>query len=224
LIKIKDEDFNIKYKLQANLNILPTHILRFDDPEEFKIIMNEFYFHLKNKLSGYDKAIYWILWLLEWEKKHKKNKEHWTIPIRKVNIKNDKDKCDFIWIIWEIIFEELKERHEKILKTIIKVLYALFLNNYTSSRRNGRIFLIYNSIGYLTNTIDYNKPIRLNEMLYIQTQSNINKMYELIKKNEINNAPIKPAKLEKKDKKISEKNIENEKMQDKLNIFNNLDF
>ena len=46
LIKIKEEDFDIKNKLQANLNILPTHILRFDDPEEFKIIMNEIYFHL----------------------------------------------------------------------------------------------------------------------------------------------------------------------------------
>jgi len=100
------------------------------------------------------------------------------------------------------------------------------LNNYTSSRRNGRIFLIYNSIGYLTNTIDYNKPIRLNEILYIQTQSNINKMYELIKKNEINNAPIKPPKITTaKGKNIGkniEKNIEKEKMLDKLNIFNDL--
>jgi len=223
LIKIKGEDFNIKNKLQANLNILPTHILRFDDPEEFKIIMNEFYFHLKNRLSGYDKAIYWILWLLEWEKKHKKQKQQWAIPVRKVNIKNDKDKCDFIWIIWEIIFEELKERHEKILKTIIKVLYALFLNNYTSSRRNGRIFLIYNSIGYLTNTIEYNKPIRLNEILYIQTQSNINKMYELIKKNEINNAPIKPPKIPALKGKNLEKDIEKEKMLDKLNLFNDFE-
>ena len=75
LIKIKPEDFDIKNKLQANTNILPSHILRFDDPEEFKIIMNEIFYHLKNKLFGYDKCIYWILWLIEWEKKHKKIKK-----------------------------------------------------------------------------------------------------------------------------------------------------
>ena len=36
----------------------------------------------KCELCGYDKCIYWIIWLLEWEKKHKKNKENWTIPSR----------------------------------------------------------------------------------------------------------------------------------------------
>ena len=92
--------------------------------------INEFYFHLKNQLSGYDKAIYWILWLLEWEKKHKKNKETWIISERKVNIKNSKDKCDFIWIIWDTIFEELKNRNNNMLKNIIKVLYSLYINKF----------------------------------------------------------------------------------------------
>ena len=111
----------------------------------------------------------------------KKNKEDWTIPKRNVNIKKDKDKCDFIWIIWEIIFEELKCRDDKLLKTIIKVLYSLFIHEYTSGKRTERMFIIYNSIGHLTNKIDYKKDIRLNEVLYIQTQSNINKMYEIMK-------------------------------------------
>ena len=222
LIKIKEEDFNIKNKLQANSNILPSHILRFDDPEEFKIIMNEIYFHLKNQLSGYDKSIYWIIWLLEWEKKHKKNKETWTIPPRNVNVKKEKDKCDFIWIIWEIIFEELKNRQEKILQTIIKVLYSLFIHGYTSGKRTERIFIVYNAIGHLTNKIDYNKPIRLNEVLYIQTQSNINKIYELMKKNEKNNIP-KEVKQKVSKKKVV-KNLEKEKMLDKLNIFNDISY
>jgi len=223
LIKIKENDFNIKDKLQANLNILPSHILRFDDPEEFKIIMNEIYFHLKNQLSGYDKTIYWIIWLLEWEKKHKKNKENWTIPSRNVNIKKDKDKCDFIWIIWEIIFEELKNRQDKILQTIIKILYALFIHEFTSGKRNERIFIVYNAVGHLTNKIDYKKDIRLNEVLFIQTQSNINKMYEIMKPYEKNNLPKKPENP-KKIKNKSEKDLEIEKMQDKLNIFNDITF
>ena len=225
LIKIKPEDFNIKNKLQANTNILPSHILRFDDPEEFKIIMNEIFYHLKNKLFGYDKSIYWIIWLIEWEKKHKKNKETWSVPPRNVNVKKEKDKCDFIWIIWEIIFEELKYRDEKILNTIIKVLYSLFTHEYTSGKRTERIFIVYNAIGHLTNKIDYDKKIRLNEILYIQTQSNINKVYEMMKPHEKNNLPKKPEKINKKlTKNLSEKQLDKEKMQDKLNIFNDITF
>ena len=222
LIKIKEEDFNIKNKLQANLNILPSHILRFDDPEEFKIIINEIFFHLKNQLSGYDKAIYWIIWILEWEKKHKKNKEDWIIPKRDVNIKKDKDKCDFIWIIWETIFEELKCRDNKLLTTIIKVLYSLFIHEYTSGKRTERMFIVYNAIGHLTNKIDYNKNIRLNEVLYIQTQSNINKMYEIMKKNEKNNIIVSKQLDKKESKNLKKKDLNKEKMIDKLNIFNDI--
>ena len=81
------------------------------------------------------------------------------------------------------------------------------------------MFIVYNSIGYLTNKIDYKKPIRLNEVLYIQTQSNINKMYEIMKKHE-KNIPVIQDKPDKK--KISDEDFEKEIMQDKLNIFNEI--
>lgn len=222
LFKIKEGDFNIKSSLQANIHILPSNILRFDDPEELKIIINEFYFHLKNQLSGYDKAVYWILWLLEWERKHKKNKETWTISERKVDIKNNKDKCDFIWIIWETIFIELSNRNNKMVTNNIKVLYSLYINNYTSSKRNTRLFIIYNAIGHLTNTLDYNKSIRNNMTVFIQTQANINKMYEIVKKNEVNKLIIKEDKNNNKkpNDNQSEELIGLEIMNDKLNIFN----
>tara|TARA_B100001059_G_scaffold234776_1_gene278200 strand:+ start:589 stop:1680 length:1092 start_codon:yes stop_codon:yes gene_type:complete len=223
LLKIKDSDMNISNKLQANIHILPSSILRFDDPEELKIIINEFYFHLKNQLSGYDKAVYWILWLLEWERKHKKNKENWTIPERKVNIKADKDKGDFIWIIWETIFVEMNNRDNNMMKNCIKVLYSLYTNNYTGSKRNTRIFLVYCAIGHLTNNLDYTKSIRLNHAVFIQTQANINKMYEIVKRSEKNNVVTKPVeKVKKKDEKKSEEKIELEKMNDRLSGFNEL--
>jgi uncharacterized membrane protein (UPF0127 family) len=77
----------------------------------------------------------------------------------------------------------------------------------------------------LTNKIDYDKKIRLNEILYIQTQSNINKVYEMMKPHEKNNLPKKPEKINKKlTKNLSEKQLDKEKMQDKLNIFNDITF
>ena len=56
--------------------------------------------------------------------------------------------------------------------------------------------------------------------VFIQTQSNINKMYDIAKKNEVNNTPIKVEPVKKKDEKKSEEQIGLEIMNDKLNIFN----
>ena len=86
------------------------------------------------------------------------------------------------------------------------------------------MFIVYNAIGHLTNKIDYNKKIRINEILYIQTQSNINKVYEMMKPHEKNNLPKKSEKIPKSKKKLSEKDLDKEKMQDKLNIFNDITF
>ena len=62
---------SIKSKMNATMQLLPSHIIKFTDPEELRIIMNEFFFNLKNNLGGYDKASYWVSWLIQWEKINK---------------------------------------------------------------------------------------------------------------------------------------------------------
>ena len=66
------------------MNILPAHIIHFNDPEELRIIMNEIYTLLKNPQIGYDKCCYWVLWLLRYEVIHKKRKKIWIIDEREV--------------------------------------------------------------------------------------------------------------------------------------------
>jgi len=59
--------------------------------------------------------------------------------------------------------------------------------------------------------------------VFIQTQANINKMYEIVKKSEKNNVVTKPVeKVKKKYEKKSEEKIELEKMNDRLSGFNEL--
>ena len=56
--KVIDNDFqytNIQNKLSATMQILPSSIIKFTDPEELKIIMNEFLFHLKIVYGYYGK-------------------------------------------------------------------------------------------------------------------------------------------------------------------------
>ena len=73
----EDFDFeNIKKRLCAEMNILPPHIIKFNDPNELKIIINEIYTLLKNKQFGYERSCFWIMWLMKWESIHKKKKKN----------------------------------------------------------------------------------------------------------------------------------------------------
>ena len=56
----EDSDFSfnsIKSKMNATMQILPSHIIKFTDPDELRVIMNEFFFNLKNNLGGYEKSL-----------------------------------------------------------------------------------------------------------------------------------------------------------------------
>tara|TARA_Y100001970_G_scaffold207418_1_gene252686 strand:+ start:118 stop:1200 length:1083 start_codon:yes stop_codon:yes gene_type:complete len=196
--KIKDDDFqytNIQNKLKATMQILPSSIIKFTDPDELKIIMNEFYFHLKNKNGGYEDACYWVAWLIHWEKINKKKKIKFEIEERNINEVNPKYCKDCIWLLWEVIFSECIERPD-ITKLQIQSLYRFFRHDYTSGKRNSRLPYIYHSIGYLTLPVKYNIPIRKDKNIYLQTQCNINTMFKGKKNNEVKHykAPPKPKK------------------------------
>ena len=206
---------NIKNKLTATMQLLPSHIIRFTDPEELKIIMNEIFFHLKNKNGGYEQAIYWICWLLQWEKKNKKEKRKFEIEERNIHTVKSQYCKDIIWLVWEIIFEETNLREENI-KQQIKSLFSYFRNDFTTGKRNSRLIILYHSIGYLTLPLDWNIPIRTNKTLFLVTQCNIHKMFLLKKEKEVKHYTEiqKPKKIKGKLKEIIE---------DRMNQLNEID-
>ena len=186
--KVKEENdftFNsIQSKMNATMQVLPSHIIKFTDPEELRIIMNEFYFNLKNKLGGYEKASYWISWLIQWEKINKKKKINYEIEERPIKGLK-KNLCrDVVWLIWSVIFEEANLREIEI-KEQIRPLFLLFKHNFSAGKRNARLPLVYHAIGYLTLPIKFSIPIRSSLDIFIQTQCNVNKMYQSKKKNEV---------------------------------------
>ena len=219
--KINDtEDFNftnIQKRLFAQMNILPDHMIHFNDPDELRIIINEIFTLLKNKQFGYDKCCYWILWLFRWESLHKKKKKHWNIDEREVIDVPKKYRSNIVWILWEIIYEEVKLRKNKQMNQQIDALYGLFKCNYTLGKRTARLPLILNAIGYLTHQISFNLPVRNNYKIFIQVQCNVNKMFKAKKMYEIK----KENPLEKKPPK--KENIQVEIVQDKISIFNEVD-
>ena len=208
---------NVQKRLFSQMNILPNHIIHFNDPDELRIIMNELFTMCKNKQFGYDRCCYWILWLVKWEQLHKKKKQLWNVSERNVPDISKKYRSNFIWVVWETLYEEIKIRKDLKIKKEIDSLYQLFQCNYTSGRRNGRLPLLFHAIGYLTHNITFTLPIRSDYKIFIQVQCNVNKMFQAKKVNEI-----------KTDIKVQEKppkkgNISEEQIKDKINIFNEID-
>ena len=195
--KIKDDDFqytNIQNKLTATMQILPSSIIRFTDPEELKIIMNEFLFHLKNVNGGYEHAIYWVAWLIQWEKINKKKKVKFEIECRDISEVDPKHCKDPIWLLWEIIFYECNERSNDIVLQI-QSLYRFFRKDYTCGKRNARLPLIYHAIGYLSLPVKFTIPIRKENNVFIQTQCNVNLMFKAKKNNEVKTYVAPPEKV-----------------------------
>ena len=203
-------------KMNATMQLLPSHIIRFTDPEELRIIMNELYFNLKNKLGGYDKACYWISWLIQWEKRNKSKKENFEIEERNIDKVKQNYWKDMIWLVWEVIFLECQNRDLQLLSQI-QSLYQLFRYDYTSGKRNSRLPYLYHSIGYLTLPLQWKISLKNKPELCIQTQCSVNKCFEKLKLNQVKEY-IEHPKPPKKQSSL-EKEIIQSRLHDLENIF-----
>ena len=221
--KLNDQDdfnfTNIQKRLCAPMNILPGYIIHFNDPDELRIIINEIFTMLKNKQFGYDRCRYWILWLFRYEAIHKKKKTPWNIDERNIVDIPKKYRGNIVWVLWEVIFEEMKLRNNKKINQQIDSLYELFKCNYTTGKRSSRIPILLNAVGYLTHQISFKDPVRNDYQLFIQVQSNVNKMFGSKKKNEKKNE----TNLISFQKPPKKENIPIEIVQDKISIFNEID-
>ena len=73
--KIKGQDFNVgifKSKLTAQDTLLVNNILKTGDPSEIGIVVNEFANYITQANRNRDKALYWINWMIEWDKLNRK--------------------------------------------------------------------------------------------------------------------------------------------------------
>ena len=218
----KEEDFqfhNIQKRLCAPMNILPSHIIHFNDPDELRIIMNEIFTMLKNKEFGYERSCYWMMWLIEWETLHKKKKNNLYIDERNVPEIHKKYRNNIVWALWDIIQEEMNIRNESMVTKQINSLKKLYIFDFTIGKRNIRLPFLFHAVGLLTHDINFKIPIRSSYPIFIQVQGNINKLFLQKKRFEQNDIIILPKEKPKK----KEKNISVEIIQDKISIFNEID-
>jgi hypothetical protein len=215
--KINDSAFNmieITHKLVAKHKKAGYKIFQNEDPREIFIAINELAWNIKCKNKDTLRAIYWLEWIIEYEKLCKKKKIIKKCARRNIPVEN-KFQCDMIWIVWDIILSEAKGQNNGLFK-IIKSLLNIFCLKYKNSFKNKRKLLIYNAISLLTETYDTKiiivKDIKLIEKLKI----NYNEIYKQIKKNE-----LKPN-TNYLFKNVQEKNLES--TINKLDKFNSLTY
>lgn len=153
LIKINEEDFNLKLKkktlISKNLNLINQYIKK-DDPKEITIPLSEIINLLKDeKIQDREQIIlYWLSWIYEYEKRfHNKNMISNT---RNISDIDKKYFCDFVWIIWEMIINFTEKKH---LKTIIKNNCYLFKYKYTKSSKKTKSNLLINAVLLCINPI-----------------------------------------------------------------------
>ena len=216
LPKVTSDHFNtefMKSKFKACDSKLIEKYTRFGDPEELKIILNEFIHHLNTK--NYDCAVYWISWLFEWEKQNIKNKKEYKCGYRSIINVENKYFTDMVWAIWEILIN---------LETncYINALFNLYICEYSNTKKTKKMPIILFAIKIYTdshkviNQDVYNKNIST----IIQVSGNINKLFIDKKNHEANNMKQMQFKIHQTNylshEKIVKEELEKKKPKNKL--------
>lgn len=200
LPKISPEDFRVDYfqqKLEARDIMLIDKIIKSDDPSEINIVVNELAYQLREKTGNLEKALYWLNWLLEWEKLNLKKLKSFNCASR--NRKHVKPQFyhDLIWLIWDVIFQEASFRgvgHEKCNQQLIG-LFKMYRYNFTTGSKKRKIPLVTHAIYILQyeDKLKWDKPVMTNYTLVLQAVLNCNFLYLDYKK------PIKEQLQKKQD-------------------------
>jgi hypothetical protein len=162
--KINKDDLltiNFSSKISTNnFNILNNYInVNSNDISDYiKIGLNEVA-NLIHSKGDIEDIIYWV----EWLKKQKNNfKTSKNISNISTSLSND-----WVWIIWDIIFNVRND-------LIIRSLFKLYKINYKKSERNKRFFIIYYSILLINKNVLKNtknsRNLILPELNYLRIQ------------------------------------------------------
>lgn len=205
LPKINGNDFSKKVfedKLRAKDFSISVKILTKNDPQELTVIVNEFSHHMSDNHFSLSHSLYWLSWILEWEKTNIKKYGLYSCSTREIRGIDNKSKKDFIWIFWEILLFESKKRNNEQLDIQIRSLMEFFKYKYSSSKKRKRIYIFINAMKLLSPDLKFNNemikkyPVYEKYHLILQACSNINIIYKDKKKeenleNEIINSKIK---------------------------------
>lgn len=182
-IKITTEEFrvdNFKAQLDAIEYKLVIPIILQEDPSEVKMVANEIAYRLKESYSSFTRCNYWLHWLLEWEKICSKKCGKFQCGYRGKNYIKPQFAHDFIWLVWDVIFQEVNNRksyNNNKTQNQIRALYELYCYQFSASNKKKKIFLVIHAFLLLTMEVNWTTPIINNYPVVLQSSANINYLF-----------------------------------------------
>ncbi len=189
LPKITNEDFRLDYfeeKLEAKKIYLLEKIIKHNDPSEINIVMNEFAFQITARTGNLEKALYWLNWILEWEKMNIKKADGFNCAIRVRKYIKPQYHHDIVWMIWDVIFQEATIRDNEELNKQLIGLFKLFKYNFTSPGKRKKTPLLVHALSLINyeDKIQWKASIisMSNVIILVQANANTNMLYLEFKK------------------------------------------
>ena len=186
---IKKEEFiidNFKSKLAAKDNSLVDGIFQDGDPAEIRIAANEMAFQLYH--GNLAKTLYWLNWILEWEKINTKKYGKYECASRITPDVDGKFYKDVVWLIWSVI-----NRLRGLKFTItgssinyqIEYLWKMYCFRFTPSARARKLPLIIWSILYMIENVDMNISLVDKPTILFQSLLGMDKIIATLKSQEV---------------------------------------
>lgn len=223
----KDNDFDVlklSSRLKASSAEYGQKVLKNEDPTEVHVAVNELCYHLHKDTKNALMAQYWIEWLLEFDKLCRKKKERCQCIRRDFAPQDDDSGKDIIFLIWDAILTEAKNRPQKVLMTILSSLLNLFKMRFTIGVKKRRRHLIYFAVNLLCEPLDLSiDPLQCQTSLKTILQ-NLDVIYAQVKQGEVSSAVVQEARA-KIEEQIKAKKPKSKKEQDaehKLDILSTM--
>lgn len=164
-----------KRMISKDLNKIQ-HFIYNNTSNDIKLALNEIINNLTSKKGTYQNCIYWYLWLEKLKNKNKKIKE-------KIILDSENKFSDhWIFILWNMI-NSVRDTLEKNNSTLIKKLFEYYKEDFKLSYIQSKKYYILMSFYIIFNDLKWTINLYQSEYLIIQTNANINKMYQNINKN-----------------------------------------
>ena len=147
-----------------------------------KISLNEIINNLSLRNGTYQNCIYWYLWLEKIDKMENNKLNNIVTNNLSNNLSDNKYFDHWTFILWKIIlsFEIDLPKNDFIL---IKKMHSIYKKNFKLSHISKKKYYFFIAFFTIKNNIKWNINIFQSEHLIIQSNANINRMYENIIRN-----------------------------------------
>ena len=177
----------IQDKLKAPSVQFAEPIFQQKDPKELWIAINEFGYHLTKQeghIPDLMSACYWIEWIIEFDNICKVKKQK-CICERRPQIQVElKFQKEIIWLVWDILIYEAKQRENMFMEKTIEALLRLFCIKFTPTSPKKRRYILYYAVAILTEPWNSLSELIQDKNTLSVVVKKINTIYSQIKKNE----------------------------------------